>query len=63
MTGAKLWRAPANGGDTASTPVVASGLVLAPSRGQVKALRAGDGSQMWTFITPAGSAAGAPLIG
>jgi outer membrane protein assembly factor BamB len=61
--GAELWRAPTNGGLTASTPVAASGLVLAPSKGQVKALRAADGHQLWMFATPAGSAVGAPLLG
>ncbi len=61
--GAELWRAPTNGGDTALTPVVASGLALAPSRGIVKALRTRDGSQLWMFVTPAGSAIGPPLLG
>lgn len=61
--GAELWRAPTNGGDTALSLVVASGLVLAPSGDQVKALRAGGGHQMWMYITPAGSTIGPPLLG
>jgi outer membrane protein assembly factor BamB len=61
--GVELWRAPTNGGLGALSPVAASGLVVAPSRGQVKALRAGDGHQVWVFVTPAGSAVGAPLLG
>lgn len=59
--GALMWRAPTNGGLLALTPVVASGVVFAPTATTLKALRASDGRQLWRYITP-GAFIGAPVV-
>jgi outer membrane protein assembly factor BamB len=61
--GVELWRSPTNGGLNAASPVVASGMVFAPSIGVVRALRASDGRQMWMYVLPSGDRIGDPIIG
>lgn len=61
--GVELWRTSTDGGTMAAPPVVADGLLFAPTGTTLHVFHAGNGHPLWQYIPPGGALTAPPLVG